>query len=260
MVKLEYHHAVRHWISASVALSALLLVSLVFVSPGQAQTPAFVPSPTGAVRPFTGAVQPTTGAVRPPTSVTPGRAGMGASSSIAGSRNPFSGSRTGTDKDRDRDRDRNKDRRHHPDHNGAYGFVPYAVAIPYGPDDEGAPDNAESDNDADYQGGPTVFDRRGSGEESYIPPVENDLAPHSRQGSAQDSLANEAAQPQTVLVFKDGHKVEVGNYAILGDTLFDLTPGHPRRIAIASLDLDATRQQNDDRGVVFQLPASAQGS
>ena len=32
MVKLEYHHAVRHWISASVALSASLAVSLVFVS------------------------------------------------------------------------------------------------------------------------------------------------------------------------------------------------------------------------------------
>ncbi len=256
MVKLEYHQAVRHWIPASVALSGLLAVSLVFVSPLQAQVPGSAPSPTGAVRPFTGAVQPTTGTVRPPTSVTPGRAGMGIGSSIPGSRNPFSGSRTGTDKDRDRDRDH----RHHPDHNGAYGFVPYAVAIPYAPDDESAADAPESDYDSDYQGGPTVFDRRGSGEDSYVPPVENDLAPHSGQGRTQDALASETPQLPTVLVFKDGHKIELGNYAILGDTLFDLTPGHPRRIALASLDLDATRQQNDDRGVVFQLPASAQGS
>jgi hypothetical protein len=252
MVKLEYHHAVRHWISASVALSASFAVSLVFVSPGQAQTSGSTPPPTGAVRPFTGAVQPTTGAVRPPTSVSPGHVGLGTGTSAPGVRSPFSSTGAGTDKD--------KDHRRHRDHNGAYGFVPYAVAIPYSPDEEGAVDNAESDYDADYQGGPTVFDRRGSGEESYVPPVENDLAPHSGQASAQDVSASEAPQPQTVLVFKDGHRVEVGNYAILGETLFDLTPGHPRRIAIASLDLDATRQQNDDRGVVFQLPASAQGS
>jgi hypothetical protein len=254
MVKLEYHHAVRHWIPASVALFGSLALSLSFVSPIEAQVQGAAPSPAGAVRPFTGAVQPTTGAVRPPTSVNPNRPGPGMGSSVLGTR--FAGSPTGTNSRTGTD----KDHRQHRDHYGAYGFVPYAVAIPYAPDDEGAADNAESDYDADYQGGPTVFDRRGSGEESYIPPVENDLAPHSGQGSARDALPSEAPQPQTVLVFKDGHKVEVGNYAILGDTLFDLTPGHPRRIAIASLDLDATHQQNDDRGVVFQLPASAQGS
>ncbi len=63
-----------------------------------------------------------------------------------------------------------------------------------------------------------------------------------------------------LLVFKDGHKLEVGNYAIVGPTLFDLTPGHPRRVAFADLDLEATRQQNDDRGVTFQLPPSAQAN
>ena len=41
-----------------------------------------------------------------------------------------------------------------------------------------------------------------------------------------------------------------------GSTLFDLTPGHRRRILIADLDLDATRKQNDERGVTFQLPQS----
>jgi len=54
--------------------------------------------------------------------------------------------------------------------------------------------------------------------------------------------------------------LEVGNYAIQGTTLFDLTSGHPRKIAIADLDLEATRQQNDDRGVVFQLPPSLQAN
>jgi hypothetical protein len=63
-----------------------------------------------------------------------------------------------------------------------------------------------------------------------------------------------------LLVFKDGRKLEVGNYAIVGATLFDLTPGHPRKIALADLDLEATRRQNDDRGVTFELPTPPQGN
>ena len=68
------------------------------------------------------------------------------------------------------------------------------------------------------------------------------------------------AGPRSFLVFKDGHQIEVGNYAIVGQTLFDLTPGHSRRIAIADLDLDATQKKNDERGVSFQLPPTAQAN
>jgi hypothetical protein len=63
-----------------------------------------------------------------------------------------------------------------------------------------------------------------------------------------------ADQPQTVLVFKDGHQLEVQNYAVVGSTLYDLTPGHYRKIAVADLDLNATAKQNDDLGINFQLP------
>jgi hypothetical protein len=54
--------------------------------------------------------------------------------------------------------------------------------------------------------------------------------------------------------------LELGNYAIIGSTLFDLTPGHPRRVALAELDLEATRKENDDRGVVFQPPPASQAN
>ncbi len=64
----------------------------------------------------------------------------------------------------------------------------------------------------------------------------------------------------TALIFKDGHQVEVENYAILGQTLYDLTPGHSRKVALASLDLQATEKENDDRGIVFQVPASSGGT
>ena len=64
-------------------------------------------------------------------------------------------------------------------------------------------------------------------------------------------------EPQTTLVFKDGQQLDVANYAIVGNTLYDLTPGHRRKIALAELDLSATAKENDGRGIDFQLPPSA---
>ncbi len=62
-------------------------------------------------------------------------------------------------------------------------------------------------------------------------------------------------QPASVLVFADGHQSEVSNYAIVGDTLFDLsTPTKPRKVALAELNVPATVKANDERGLDFQLP------
>jgi hypothetical protein len=120
----------------------------------------------------------------------------------------------------------------------------------------------------DYSGGPTIFDRRGSGrttrdgydfryEDRYADRVRSE---EGERQSAPEQVAQPtplADQPQTVLVFKDGHQLEVQNYAVIGDLLYDLTPGHRRKVALAELDLTATTRQNDDRGVVFELPLSA---
>jgi hypothetical protein len=132
----------------------------------------------------------------------------------------------------------------------------YAVPVPYAVDIGAAED--DSDDDPDDQGGPTIFDRRGSGADSYVPPVQG--APHHRSVANNDPVDPDPPAAPTFLVFKDGHTVEVANYAIIGETLFDLTPGHARKVAIADLDLEATRKQNDDRGVIFQLPAIPQAN
>src|SRR4029079_5281247 len=66
----------------------------------------------------------------------------------------------------------------------------------------------------------------------------------------------EAKQPQTVLVFKDGRQLDVENYAIVGGTLYDLSEGHTKKVALAELDLAATAKQNDERGVEFRVPAA----
>jgi hypothetical protein len=71
------------------------------------------------------------------------------------------------------------------------------------------------------------------------------------------SSAPTAAQPETVLIFKDGHQLEVENYAIQGNTLWDLTEGRRHKIALDDLDLTATAKQNEERGVDFEIPATS---
>jgi hypothetical protein len=237
---LEYHYLVRRSILASVA--ALSLLVGISTSRAHAQingAPASVTSP-GFGGHSTNA--PPTNAPR--ASVT----SLGPNGYAPNSRATFSAS---TDK-------RHGDHPHRHHYANGYAAYPYVVGVPV----PYAADMANGDNDADddsnYQGGPTIFDRHGSGADSYVPPVSDVSPAHGEQHADVDPP--EPPQEPTLLVFSDGHKLEVGNYAIVGATLFDLTPGHPRKVALADLDLDATRKQNDDRGVVFQLPASPQGN
>jgi hypothetical protein len=147
-------------------------------------------------------------------------------------------------------------------HHGSGGevFYPYVYGVPYFPDaPEAATSDEDQDDDAGYQGGPTVFDRRGSGASSYVPPTYEGPAHAGTDLSSTDSNP-EPPQPSTTLVFKDGRLLEVENYAIVNQTLYDLTPGHARKIALSDLDLAATEKQNDDRGVIFQLPSSTQAN
>ena len=118
-----------------------------------------------------------------------------------------------------------------------------------------SPDNAE--NPDEYRGGPTIFDRRGDGQYSARRP---ESVPQPGEAQAQpvsDPAAEVANQPQTVLVFKDGHQASVDNYAIVGGMLYDLTGGQRHKIALSDLDLRATAQQNDDRGVDFEVPVGS---
>jgi len=146
-------------------------------------------------------------------------------------------------------------------------------------------DAAASDEETD-EGGPTVFEHRGSrrppAEEAYSRGYEEgraaaddarhehrradahadgeDRGPRKSEERNEKTDAKTDEQPapavvaKTVLVYKDMHKEEIANYAIVGDQLFDFTNGK-RKIAIADLDLVATTKANDARGVDFQLPA-----
>lgn len=218
--------------------------------------------PTGSIAPSTGAIAPHTGGIAPPT----GGANTHNGPSNSGVIQPNFPHSPGASHHGD----------HHPHHtangNGIayYPYVyPYVYAVPYTADtaDADTPTD-DADDDPEYQGGPTIFDRRGSGADSYVPPVDNAPPAHAQTQDAQatgeaQADTSPAPAPQldpTVLVFKDGHQVEIRNYAVVSLTLYDLTPGHPRKIALADLDLVATEKLNDDRGVSFELPSSSQAN
>jgi hypothetical protein len=158
---------------------------------------------------------------------------------------------------------------------GAVYAVPYPV---YLTDADGDDSAAQPESDAAKDGpGPTIFDRGGSNlpgsaaESAYAERMTERMAEKAAQKTngepqaepaAQSSVAPAddadpvpvAEQPQTILVFKDKRLLEVRNYAIVGDMLYDMTPGRRSKIAIADLDLTATARENDDRGIDFQLP------
>ena len=75
----------------------------------------------------------------------------------------------------------------------------------------------------------------------------------ARQVPPQPSPLIEENTP-TILVFRDGHRSEVRNYAIVGKTLWVFTEQRARRIAVSDLDVEATKKVNGEHGVEFRLP------
>lgn len=92
-----------------------------------------------------------------------------------------------------------------------------------------------------------------------------------RQQNDQDAYARSAPPlpqrdapttdpvPATLLVFRDQHKQEVQNYAIVGQTLWNFAPQRTQKIPLSDLDLAATTKANDERGVDFRLPGAHEG-
>jgi hypothetical protein len=74
--------------------------------------------------------------------------------------------------------------------------------------------------------------------------------------SAQPSVGVEEEPPTTLLVYRDGHQMEVQDYAIQGQTLWVFSNQGTRRVPLADLDLVATERVNGERGVEFVSPST----
>lgn len=85
--------------------------------------------------------------------------------------------------------------------------------------------------------------------------VQDSEAPAKPSDEQQIAEARPDSLPSTVLIFKDGHRSEVHDYAIVGDNLFDLgTVNVMKKIPLAMLDITATRKENEQNGIDFRLP------
>jgi hypothetical protein len=146
-----------------------------------------------------------------------------------------------------------------------YPYYPYADSGLYPDTDQGTQmDYAQPE---DTRPALTVFENR----PGYRPPPAGSADSGDYAGPREsDDRGRASAQPEapptpavdqapTVLVFRDGHKLEVGNYAIQGDLLYNLDGNGPRKIKLGDLDLDKTVQANDERGNEFRLPKKYRG-
>ena len=133
-----------------------------------------------------------------------------------------------------------------------YPFYSYPVA--YGDDTQPAP-QPEPVVEVEEAPAPTISESRPA-YESYTPPAESKPRDNSAESkSHKPEPAQPEAVPTTILVFRDGHQMEIGNYAIVGDTLYDLAGNYQtHKILLADLDLEKTVKANEDRGYDFKLP------
>jgi hypothetical protein len=81
---------------------------------------------------------------------------------------------------------------------------------------------------------------------------------YARSAPAPREAERDSPVPPTVLIFRDQHRQEVGNYAIVGQTLWSFGSPRTEKIPLANLDLAATTKANDDRGLTFRVPSQSE--
>ena len=140
---------------------------------------------------------------------------------------------------------------------GVYGY-PWlygGISDPYWSWDSGS----SVDYEQQYETGlANEMNQQSLEEQSVRRQVDQDVYARSAPPPPRDQERTEVV-PDTVLVFRDQHKQEVQNYAIVGQTLWNFAPQHTQKILLSDLDLPATTKANDERGVDFRLPGSREG-
>ena len=160
-------------------------------------------------------------------------------------------------------------RRHHHGGNGygygpGYGYTPYAYYPAYPTTDYSTmgagydylqPATTTTVAPEPEPPAPTIFERRPTTrpyardearyDDSYRGPAAE--APHT----ASIGVGEEET---TTLVFADGRRMDIHNYAIVGPTLFNFDGTGPFKVKLSELDLSGTVKLNEDNGVLFKLP------
>jgi hypothetical protein len=91
----------------------------------------------------------------------------------------------------------------------------------------------------------------------------DDLSNQVADLRAEQQAANNVPRPPTAeaqptstttLIFRDGHREDVNNYAVVDGTVWVFNAERARKIPLSALDVDATRSVNESRGVEFGAP------
>ena len=82
--------------------------------------------------------------------------------------------------------------------------------------------------------------------------------PNADPAQNAQAVPDDPIDPPTVLVFRNGHREETQNYAIVGEMLWSFGVQRIEKIALASLDLPATERANLEHGVDFHMPEPTQ--
>jgi hypothetical protein len=102
------------------------------------------------------------------------------------------------------------------------------------------------------------------GESQSQPEAERSSNPASAVPSANPRRTQTAEPPSELppaaLVFRDGHKEEIGKYMIVGTTIYTSADfwssgSWTRKVQIDELDVPATLKLNQERGARFSLPS-----
>ena len=120
-------------------------------------------------------------------------------------------------------------------------------------DDAASASNEDALREAYLQGARDAMRRELEAAQAKAPPRPPNPAPKTIPDEAK-APAEPDDSPATVFIFKDGHQIETRNYAIMGQTLYDLSGPSLKKVQLNDLDSAATLKANDDRGVQVKLP------
>jgi len=176
------------------------------------------------------------------------------------------------------------DGQRHRDFNGRFrgnsGYPIYYAPYAYGYYDDTTNVDANPPASANYEQpvndegpGLTVFERRRTYQligddradsrygEHYSDSREQRSASAEEEKLAANKESNKTPESvfPTLLIFRYGSHREITNYALMGNSIYDLSvkPGQGKmKILLADLDIPATIAANDQRGIDFKVPST----
>ncbi len=142
-----------------------------------------------------------------------------------------------------------------------YGYVPYyAAAYPYlyfgdtglssPPESYGPPPQAQDQPNNDLAMElDSIHQELAMLQQRQAPPPYG-MAP-ADAGAVVEQAPTKPLDPPLVLVFRDGTRTEIQDFAVVGQTFWDLSVRPIRKFPVSQLNLDASIKANEARGVDF---------